>query len=33
MEDKVIKETRILWDLCFKEEDKRFVDFYFEKRR
>lgn len=32
MDDKVIKETRILWDLCFKEEDKRFVDFYFEKR-
>ena len=25
-------QTRILWDKCFSEEDKRFVDLYFEKR-
>ena len=32
MNDRIKNETRILWDKCFSEEDKRFVDFYFEKR-
>ena len=32
MNDKIKNETRVLWDKCFSEEDKRFVDFYFEKR-
>ena len=32
MNDRIKNETRVLWDKCFSEEDKRFVDFYFEKR-
>lgn len=32
MKDKIKNEVRILWDKCFSEEDKRFVDLYFEKR-
>ncbi len=32
MENNIKNQTRILWDKCFSEEDKRFVDFYFEKR-
>ena len=30
--NKIKNETRLLWDKCFIEEDKRFVDFYFDKR-
>ena len=32
MENNIKNQTRILWDKCFNEEDKRFVDLYFEKR-
>lgn len=32
MENNIKNQTRILWDKCFSEEDKRFVDLYFEKR-
>ena len=32
MDNNIKNQTRILWDKCFSEEDKRFVDFYFEKR-
>ena len=32
MNNRIKNETRVLWDKCFSEEDKRFVDFYFEKR-
>ena len=32
MENNIKNQTRILWDKCFSEEDKSFVDFYFEKR-
>ena len=32
MDNNIKNQTRILWDKCFNEEDKRFVDFYFEKR-
>lgn len=32
MNYRIKNETRVLWDKCFSEEDKRFVDFYFEKR-
>lgn len=32
MDERIKKETRILWDKCFNEEDERFVDLYFEKR-
>ncbi len=32
MNDRIKNDTRVLWDKCFSEEDKRFVDFYFEKR-
>lgn len=32
MNNKIKNETRILWEKCFSEEDKRFVDLYFEKR-
>ena len=32
MENNIKNQTRILWDQCFSEEDKRFVDLYFEKR-
>ncbi len=32
MENNIKNQTRVLWDKCFSEEDKRFVDLYFEKR-
>ena len=32
MDNNIKNQTRTLWDKCFSEEDKRFVDFYFEKR-
>ena len=32
MENNIKNQTRTLWDKCFSEEDKRFVDLYFEKR-
>ena len=32
MENNIKNQTRALWDKCFSEEDKRFVDLYFEKR-
>ena len=32
MDNNIKNQTRILWDQCFSEEDKRFVDLYFEKR-
>ena len=32
MDNNIKNQTRILWDKCFNEEDKRFVDLYFEKR-
>ena len=32
MNNRIKNETRVLWDKCFSEEDKRFVDFYFENR-
>ena len=32
MNNNIKNQTRVLWDKCFSEEDKRFVDFYFEKR-
>ena len=32
MENNIKNQTKILWDKCFSEEDKRFVDLYFEKR-
>ena len=32
MNNTIKEQVRILWDKCFTEEDKRFVDFYFEKR-
>lgn len=32
MNERIKNEARILWDKCFSEEDKRFVDYYFEKR-
>lgn len=32
MRDRIKNEIRVLWDKCFSEEDKRFVDFYFERR-
>ncbi len=32
MSNNVKEQVRNLWDKCFPEEDKRFVDFYFEKR-
>ncbi len=32
MDNNIKNQTKALWDKCFSEEDKRFVDFYFEKR-
>ena len=32
MDNNIKNQTKALWDTCFSEEDKRFVDFYFEKR-
>ncbi|MBR4157178.1 MAG: GNAT family N-acetyltransferase [Bacteroidales bacterium] len=32
MDNNIKNQTKTLWDTCFSEEDKRFVDFYFEKR-
>ena len=32
MDNNIKNQTKTLWDKCFSEEDKRFVDFYFEKR-
>lgn len=32
MENRIKNETRILWDKCFSEEDKKFVDLYFDRR-
>ena len=32
MDNNIKNQTKALWGKCFSEEDKRFVDFYFEKR-
>ena len=32
MDNNIKNQTKALWDKCFSEEDKQFVDFYFEKR-
>ena len=32
MDNNIKNQTKALWDTCFSEEDKRFIDFYFEKR-
>ena len=32
MNNNIKNQVRVLWDKCFSEEDKKFVDFYFEKR-
>ena len=32
MDNNIKNQTKALWDKCFSEEDKRFVNFYFEKR-
>lgn len=32
MDNNIKNQTKALWYKCFSEEDKRFVDFYFEKR-
>ena len=32
MDNNIKEQVRILWDKCFSEEDKRFVDLYFKMR-
>ena len=32
MDNNIKEQVSILWDKCFSEEDKRFVDLYFERR-
>ena len=32
MNNNIKNQVRVLWDKCFSEEDKKFVDYYFEKR-
>ncbi|MBR3914744.1 MAG: GNAT family N-acetyltransferase, partial [Bacteroidales bacterium] len=32
MGNNIKEQVRILWDKCFSEEDKRFVDLYFKMR-